>query len=74
MKRALRIHSASMSSLSQILADVPFDMQHHRALKYLPNAEGMRALETSLTKKLKQFCITPKGDMPEETLEENIPF
>jgi hypothetical protein len=42
--------------ITQILADVPFDMQHHRALKYLPNTEGMRALETSLTKKLKQFC------------------
>ncbi len=60
--------------ITQTLADVPFDMQHHRALKYLPNTEGMRTLKTSLTKKLKQFCITPKGDMPEEMLEEDIPF
>lgn len=43
--------------VTQSLADVPFDMQHHRALKYLPNSEGMTVLETSLAKKLKQFSV-----------------
>jgi hypothetical protein len=41
--------------ITQTLADVPFDMRHHRALKYLPNQEGITALEAALAKKLKQF-------------------
>lgn len=41
--------------ITQTLADVPFDMQHHRALKYLPNQEGMATLELALATKLKQF-------------------
>lgn len=41
--------------ISQSLDDVPFDMVHHRVLKYLPNAEGYAALHASLTKKLNQF-------------------
>lgn len=40
--------------ISQSLDDVPFDMKHHRVLKYLPNAEGMTALETALAAKLRQ--------------------
>ncbi len=43
--------------ITQSLADVPFDMQHHRALKYLPNYEGITELKTALTKKLKQFNV-----------------
>lgn len=39
------------------LADVPFDMRHHRALAYLPNAEGFAALEAALGKKLQQFAV-----------------
>jgi AbiJ N-terminal domain 5 len=54
--------------ITQTLADVPFDMQHHRALKYLSNSEGIKALETALTKKLQQFCATPKA------ADDNIPF
>ena len=36
------------------LDDVPFDMKHHRVLKYLPNAEGMQNLQAGLAKKLAQ--------------------
>ena len=41
--------------ISQSINDIPFDMIHHRALKYLPNAEGFASLQVSLTKKLSQF-------------------
>ena len=40
--------------ISQSLEDVPFDMRHHRVLKYLPNGEGMAALESKLSEKLRQ--------------------
>ena len=38
--------------ICQSLGDVPFDMQHHRALQYLPNIEGIEAMVSSLAKKL----------------------
>jgi hypothetical protein len=40
--------------LSQSLDDLPFDMAHHRVLKYLPNQEGLSNLETKLAEKLRQ--------------------
>ncbi|MGA6149909.1 hypothetical protein [Stenotrophomonas sp. NPDC077461] len=40
--------------ISQSLDDVPFDIKHHRVLKYLPNSEGMLALKSSLAAKLRQ--------------------
>lgn len=40
--------------ISQSLDDVPFDMKHHRVLKYLPNAEGMQNLQSALAAKLRQ--------------------
>ncbi|WP_183641280.1 hypothetical protein [Pseudoxanthomonas sp. OG2] len=40
--------------ISQSLDDVPFDIKHHRVLKYLPNAEGMQALQSALAVKLRQ--------------------
>lgn len=40
--------------ISQSLDDVPFDMKHHRVLKYLPNEQGYRELATALTKKPSQ--------------------
>lgn len=43
--------------ISQSKADVPFDLQHHRFLAYLPNGEGLNELEGALTKKLDQFKI-----------------
>ena len=50
--------------ITQSLADVPFDMRHHRALSYLANKEGVGTLETTLGKKLSQFKIPER---PPET-------
>jgi hypothetical protein len=41
--------------ISQSLTDVPFDMQHHRVLKYHPNSEGLATLGKELQRKLGQF-------------------
>lgn len=40
--------------ISQSLDDVPFDMRHHRVLKYYPNSEGLQSLVNSLSEKLRQ--------------------
>lgn len=40
--------------ISQSLEDIPFDMKHHRALKYLANGEGLTALEEGLVRKLER--------------------
>ena len=40
--------------ITQSVHDIPFDLRHHRALTYLPNAEGLAKLETDLEKKLAQ--------------------
>ena len=36
--------------IAQSLDDVPFDMRHHRVLRYLPNAEGLLSSERSWQK------------------------
>lgn len=38
--------------ITQSMADVPFDLQSHRVLKYLPNAEGLDKLQKALTQRL----------------------
>lgn len=40
--------------ISQSLDDVPFDINHHRILKYLPNSEGLAAMQGKLADKLRQ--------------------
>ena len=40
--------------LSQSMDDIPFDMAHHRVLKYLPNQEGLASLENKLADKLRR--------------------
>ncbi len=40
--------------ISQSLDDVPFDMAHHRILKYLSNSEGIDKMVTKLAEKLRQ--------------------
>ena len=40
--------------ITQSLDDVPFDMSHHRVLKYLPNAEGIEAMVGRLAENLRQ--------------------
>ena len=39
--------------ISQSLDDLPFDMSHHRVLKYLPNQEGLENLKNGLVEKLR---------------------
>ncbi len=57
--------------ITQSLDDVPFDTRHHRALKYLPNTEGLITLANALTKKLSQFC--PKTIAPEPPVSDDDP-
>ena len=40
--------------ISQSIGDVPFDLTHHRVLKYLANAEGLKQLENALAARLRQ--------------------
>ena len=46
--------------ISQSMADVPFDVNHHRILKYLANEEGLGRLETKLAARLRQ--VSPQAD------------
>lgn len=38
----------------QSIGDVPFDLTHHRVLKYLANAQGLQQLQKELTARLRQ--------------------
>lgn len=38
--------------ITQSIDDVPFDLQSHRVLKYLPNSEGLASLQTDLARRL----------------------
>lgn len=61
--------------ISQSLDDVPFDMRHHRVLKYLPNAEGLAKLSSDLTTKLRQVSVgTPATPLSQAEEESDIPF
>ena len=44
--------------ITQSLDDIPSDLGHHRALKYLPNEEGYRDLSNSLWKRFKPLFGT----------------
>lgn len=39
--------------ISQSMEDVPFDIAHHRVLKYLPNSEGVCSMVGTLTERLR---------------------
>jgi hypothetical protein len=43
--------------ISQSLDDVPFDLRHHRVLKYLPNAEGLVSMQAILADRLKTLSL-----------------
>jgi len=64
--------------ITQSMDDVPFDMKHHRVLKYLPNDQGRTTLEGELARKLQQFSLkiaTPAdfaATPPEQ--DDSIPF
>lgn len=46
--------------ISQNLDDVPFDMRHHRVLKYLHNGEGLIKLINDLSLKISQYSPLSK--------------
>src|ERR1041385_6093445 len=54
--------------ISQSLDDVPFDLQHHRVLKYLNNREGLAKLEAKLSARLRQVAPPSSDD------DEDVPF
>ena len=39
--------------ITQNIADIPSDMQHHRALMYLANSEGLQSLVNGLEPRLR---------------------
>lgn len=54
--------------ISQSIDDVPFDLQHHRVLKYLSNGEGLAKMEAALSARLRRVA-------PPATQDENdVPF
>jgi len=59
--------------ISQSLDDVPFDMAHHRILKYLPNSEGYLELSSRLQSRLKSLAV---GSPPQAEFEgeDDVPF
>jgi hypothetical protein len=61
--------------ISQALEDVPFDMRHHRVLKYLANREGLSTLTATLTGKLQQFAVrAAEPPEKENPSADDIPF
>lgn len=59
--------------ITQSLEDVPFDMRHHRALKYLPNKEGLDKMVAELSSKLNQFRVN-KAAIPAAFDDDDSPF
>ncbi|MEO5641746.1 MAG: hypothetical protein ABIQ40_06225 [Bacteroidia bacterium] len=48
--------------ITQSFDDVPSDLGHHRALKYLPNEQGYTDLTNELTKRLETIIPKPTSD------------
>lgn len=47
--------------ITQNLADIPSDIQHHRALKYLSNSEGLKSFEDGLRSRLESISTKKKS-------------
>lgn len=62
--------------ISQSLEDVPFDMRHHRVLKYFPNEEGLTKLSSELSAKLRQVSVVAPAAMPAPQVadDDSAPF
>ncbi len=43
--------------ITQSIDDIPFDLRHHRTLKYLNNSEGLEELRKGLEKRLEVLKI-----------------
>jgi hypothetical protein len=50
--------------ISQSLDDVPFDLRHHRVLKYLPNVQGLRSMQATLAERLKTLSRQQHENRP----------
>lgn len=59
--------------ISQSLDDVPFDMRHHRVLRYLANSEGIKSLTDALEKKLGQFSPPQSPNLADATDDDDDP-
>lgn len=57
--------------ITQAIDDVPFDLRHHRVLKYLPNNEGLAEFTTTLTQKLKNHLGSASSNS-RNIVKENI--
>ncbi|MCW5983178.1 MAG: hypothetical protein KIT09_34125 [Bryobacteraceae bacterium] len=61
--------------IPQHLGDVPFDMQHHRVLRYMPNAEGLTKLSSELAAKLRQVSVgSSASPFPPIETDDDMPF
>jgi hypothetical protein len=67
--------------IAQARTDIPFDLQHHRYLSYLPNKEGLEKLTVELAARLKQLRVhvpivePPSSPVPPEFGgDDDIPF
>ncbi|MBL8802691.1 MAG: hypothetical protein JNN27_11880 [Planctomycetes bacterium] len=61
--------------ISQSLEDVPFDMRHHRVLRYLSNGEGLSKLAADLASKLRQVsAAAPASSTPQASEDTGTPF
>jgi AbiJ-like protein len=65
--------------ISQSLDDVPFDMRHHRVLKYLSNKEGLSKLAEDLARKLSQVSVgladsSPTAAPEQSVADDDLPF
>jgi hypothetical protein len=60
--------------VSQSIDDVPFDLKHHRVLKYLNNQQGLRSLETKLGERLRQIIPQPAVSKRAEAEDDDVPF
>ena len=60
--------------ISQSLEDVPFDIAHHRVLKYLPNQQGLEQLEAKLSSKLRQVAKATAVPSGEDVTDDDVPF
>jgi len=59
--------------ITQSLGDIPFDMAHHRALRYLPNAEGYEELRGKLASRLRQVGVGSPSEPANED-DADVPF
>jgi hypothetical protein len=61
--------------ISQSLEDVPFDMKHHRVLKYLPNTEGLSRFSSDLSSKFRQVGAgVPVPPASPASPDDDVPF